>query len=134
MKPISDPIADMLTRLRNGATAGHDAVSMPTSKLKVDVARLLKDEGYIGKYEITDTEQPTATLRITLKYGARRTPVIRGLQRASKPGRRVYVGSREIPKVQGGLGIAILTTSRGVMTDRQARTENVGGELLCFVW
>ena len=134
MKPITDPIADMLTRVRNAASAGHDTVAMPTSKLKVDLARLLKDEGYIRKFEITDTELPTATLRITLKYSTRRTPVIRGIQRASKPGRRLYVGSREIPKVQGGLGIAILTTSRGVMTDRQARGEHVGGELLCYVW
>jgi len=132
--PVTDPIADMLTRVRNGMAAGHDAVAMPTSRLKVELARLLKDEGYIAKYEITETEKPTPTLRITLKYGQRRQPVIRGIQRISKPGRRVYVGLEEIPKVQGGLGVAILTTSHGVVTDRQARKERVGGEVLCFVW
>lgn len=132
--PVTDPIADMLTRVRNAASAGHDTVAMPTSLLKVEVARLLKDEGYIQKVELTDTEKPTATLRLTLKYGPRRQPVIRGIRRASKPGRRVYLGWRDIPRVQGGLGIAILTTSRGVMSDRQARVERVGGELLCLVW
>lgn len=132
--PVTDPIADMLTRIRNAAIAGHETVGMPTSKLKMDIARLLKDEGYIAKYEVTDTEKPTPTLRITLKYGARRQPVILGLRRVSKPGLRKYVGWQEIPRVQGGLGIAIVTTSRGVMTDRQARTERVGGELLCLVW
>jgi small subunit ribosomal protein S8 len=124
----------MLTRVRNAASAGHDTVAMPTSRVKVEIARLLKDEGYIAKYELTDTEKPTATLRITLKYGARRTPVIRGIRRASRPGLRTYVGWREIPRVQGGLGVAFVTTSRGVMTDRQARYERVGGELLCLVW
>lgn len=132
--PVTDPVADMLTRVRNAASAGHDALSMPTSRVKVEIARLLKDEGYIQKYELTDLEKPTGTLRITLKYGPRRQAVIRGLRRVSKPGRREYVGWREIPRVQGGLGVAILTTSRGLMTDRQARSERVGGELLCYVW
>ncbi len=134
MMPVSDPIADLLTRVRNAAAAGHDTVSLPTSKLKMDVARLLRDEGYVAKVELVDTDQPTGTIKITLKYGPRRQPVFRGMRRASKPGRRVYVGWREIPRVQGGLGVAILTTSRGVMTDRRARTEQVGGELLCLVW
>lgn len=132
--PVTDPIADMLTRVRNAAGAGHETVEMPASKLKTELARLLKAEGYIQKYEITDTNKPTPTLKITLKYGPRRQPVFRGLRRTSKPGRRVYVGWEKIPRVQGGLGVAILTTSRGVMTDRQARTERVGGELLCMIW
>lgn len=132
--PVTDPVADMLTRVRNAASAGHETVAMPTSKLKTELARLLKAEGYIQKFEITDTTKPTPTLKITLKYGTRRQPVFRGIRRTSKPGRRVYVGWSEIPRVQGGLGIAILTTSRGVMTDRQARAERVGGELLCMVW
>lgn len=134
MMPVSDPIADLLTRVRNAAAAGHDTVSMPTSKLKMDVAHLLRDEGYVTKVELVDTDQHTATMKITLKYGQRRQSVFRGLRRASKPGRRLYVGWREIPRVQGGLGIAILTTSRGVMTDRQARADKVGGELLCLIW
>lgn len=132
--PVTDSIADMLTRVRNAAKAGHDTVSMPTSRLLMEIARLLKDEGYITKLEVVDTEKPTATLRVTLKYGQRRQPVIRGLRRASRPGLRKYVGWREIPRVQGGLGVALLTTSRGVMTDRQARNEKVGGELLCLIW
>lgn len=132
--PVNDPIADMMTRLRNAIAVGHDTVDMPTSRMREEIARLLRDEGYIAKVERTDTEKPTPTLRITLRYGQRREPVIRGLRRASRPGRRQYVGWQEIPRVQGGLGIAILTTSRGLMTDRQARAERVGGELLCTVW
>lgn len=132
--PVTDSIADMLTRVRNAVSAGHDTVAMPTSGLRVEIARILKDEGYVQKFEIVNTEKPTATLQITLKYGQRRQPVIRGLRRASHPGLRQYVGWREIPRVQGGLGIAVLTTSRGVMTDRRARAERVGGELLCLVW
>ena len=132
--PVTDPIADMLTRVRNAAAAGHETVAVPASRLKMDLARLLRDEGYIQKVELVDTEKPTATIKITLKYGPRRQPVFRGIRRASSPGRRVYMGWREIPRVQGGLGVAILTTARGVMTDRQARTDKVGGELLCTVW
>lgn len=132
--PVTDSIADMLTRIRNAAAAGHDTVNIPTSRIKVDIARILKDEGYIEKYEITDTEKLTPTLMVTLKYGPRRQPVIRGLRRASRPGIRQYVGWKEIPRVQGGLGVALITTSRGVMTDREARTNHVGGELLCTIW
>ncbi|HEY3418346.1 MAG TPA: 30S ribosomal protein S8 [Armatimonadota bacterium] len=132
--PVTDPIADMLTRVRNGQSAGHDTVSMPTSRLREELARLLKDEGYIAKYEKADLEKPSPTLKLTLKYGPRHEPVIRGIRRASKPGRRIYVGWQEIPRVQGGMGVAILTTSRGVITDRQARAERVGGELLCTIW
>jgi small subunit ribosomal protein S8 len=132
--PVTDAIADMLTRVRNAVHAGHDTVSMPTSRMKMDIARLMKEEGYIAKFELTDTEKPTATLKITLKYGSKRQPVIRGLRRVSKPGLRQYVGWHEIPRVQGGLGVALVTTSHGVMTDRQARAERVGGELLCMIW
>ena len=132
--PVTDSIADMLTRIRNAAAAGHDTVGIPTSRIKTEIARILKDEGYIQKFEITDTEKLTPTLKITLKYGPRRQPVIRGIRRASRPGLRQYVGWDEIPRVQGGLGVAMVTTSRGVMTDRQARSSRVGGELLCMVW
>jgi len=132
--PVTDSIADMLTRVRNGQKAGLETVAMPTSRMKVELARLMIEEGYILKYEITDTEKPTPTLVLSLKYNARREPAVRGLKRVSKPGRRVYVGSGEIPRVQGGLGVALLTTSHGVITDRQARRENVGGELLCYIW
>lgn len=132
--PVTDSIADMLTRIRNAAAAGHDTVNIPTSRIKVDIARILKDEGYIQKYEITDTEKLTPTLMLTLKYGPRRQPVIRGLRRASRPGIRQYVGWKDIPRVQGGLGVALITTSRGVMTDREARNNHVGGELLCTIW
>lgn len=132
--PVTDPIADLLTRVRNAAAAGHDTVSVPASQLKLEIARLMKDEGYLQKVEQVDAGKITASLRITLKYGPRRQPVFRGLRRSSSPGRRLYVGWRDIPRVQGGLGVAILTTSRGIMTDRQARTEHVGGELLCVIW
>jgi small subunit ribosomal protein S8 len=132
--PVTDPIADMLTRVRNALAAGHETVSMPASRLKSEIARLLKDEGYISKYEVVDAGKVTASLRITLKYGPRNQPAIRGLRRASKPGLRKYVGWQEVPRVQGGLGTAVLTTSRGVITGRQARAERVGGELLCLVW
>lgn len=132
--PVTDPIADMLTRIRNAAKAGHDTVEMPTSRIKADIARILKDEGYIQKIEIVESDKPTQVLRLTLKYGTRRQPVIRGLKRASRPGLRQYVRWNEIPRVQGGLGVALVTTSRGVLTDRQARAERVGGELLCLVW
>ncbi len=132
--PVTDSIADMLTRVRNAASAGHETVSVPASHMKMEIARLLLDEGYITKFELTDSEKPTATLMITLKYGSRRQPVIRGLRRASRPGLRRYVGWKDIPRVQGGLGVALVTTSRGIMTDRQARIERVGGELLCLIW
>jgi small subunit ribosomal protein S8 len=132
--PLTDPIADMLTRIRNAVSADHDTVEMPLSRIKVEIARVLKDEGYIAKYEVADAGTPGATLKITLRYGVRRQPVISGLRRASKPGRRLYVGCQEIPRVQGGLGIAILTTSCGVITDRQARADHIGGEVLALVW
>jgi len=131
---LSDPIGDMLTRIRNAVAADHDTVDIPASRIKGEIARVLKDEGYIQKYEITDAGTPGALLKITLRYGPRRKPIISGLRRASKPGRRLYVGWQDIPRVQGGLGVAILTTSRGLITDRQARAEKIGGEVLALVW
>jgi small subunit ribosomal protein S8 len=133
---MSDPIADMLTRIRNAVGREHPAVSMPHSKIKEAVAVVLKDEGFIGDYEVIDQE-PQNVLRINLKYeGDRRTrrPVITALHRVSKPGRRVYVGKTDVPWVLSGMGVAILTTSQGVMTDQKARKLGVGGEVICKVW
>lgn len=130
---VSDPIADMLTRIRNAMQARHAKVDVPGSKLKLEIARILKEEGYVLNYKQGD-EGSVRVIKIYLKYNANNTPVITHLQRESKPGRRVYVASREIPRVLGGMGINILTTPRGVMTGREARKEGVGGELLCSVW
>ena len=129
----SDPIADMLTRVRNAITARHQKVDVPASKLKMELARILKEEGYILNYKMAD-DGAQKTIRLYLKYTAANQPAISTIQRVSRPGCRVYVGSKEIPRVLGGLGINILTTPRGVMTGRDARKENLGGELLCQVW
>ncbi|MBI3208377.1 MAG: 30S ribosomal protein S8 [Candidatus Solibacter usitatus] len=129
----SDPIADMLTRLRNAIGARHSKVDVPASRLKADIARILKEEGYILNFKIAE-EGTRKTIKIYLKYTTANEPVISKMERVSRPGCRVYVGSREIPKVLGGLGINILTTPRGVMTGRTARKEGLGGELLCQVW
>lgn len=129
---MTDPLADMLTRIRNGIQAHHARVDIPLSKLKLHVAEILKQEGYISDVE-TSTEHP-AKLTVTLRYGRNRQEVIRGLRRHSRPGRRVYVGHRDIPNVHNGMGIAIMSTSRGVLTDKQAREQGVGGEVLCEVW
>jgi small subunit ribosomal protein S8 len=135
---ISDPIADMLTRIRNGVMAGHSTVAMPNSKLKIAVAEILKEEGYIEDFEIAEGEKPShKVLRVRLKYiGERKTrrPVISGLERISSPGRRIYTKKSEIPWVLSGLGIAILSTPKGVMTGQRARQIGVGGEVLCKVW
>ena len=132
---ISDPIADMLTRIRNAAAARHDAVQIPASKMKVAIAQVLKDEGFIRDYSVAPEDgKPQPTLRVELSYGGRRQPVLTGLQRVSKPGLRVYVQRREIPRVYGGLGIAILSTPKGIMTGQEARRQEVGGEVLCYVW
>jgi len=128
---MSDPIADMLIRIRNAQMVGHTEVAMPASKLKVSIAQVLKDEGYIETFALRD-EGPKKELRIALKYYAGR-PVIERLERVSKPGLRVYRGRDDIPRVMNGLGVAILSTSRGVMTDRKARADGVGGEVLCIV-
>lgn len=130
---VTDPIADFLVRIKNGQKARFDKVDIPSSKMKLSLARLLKDEGYIKNYKLVrDNKQ--GILRIQLKYGDNREAAITGLKRVSKPGCRMYVGHDEIPKVLNGLGINILSTSRGIMTDRQARKDGIGGELLCSVW
>ena len=129
----SDPIADMLTRVRNAIQARHPKVDVPASKLKTEIARILKEEGYIANYKPTE-ENGQKVLRVYLKYGPNNEAVIRDLQRVSRPGCRVYLGRDEIRRVQGGLGISIMTTPKGVMTGRQARREGVGGEILCEVW
>jgi small subunit ribosomal protein S8 len=135
---VSDPIADMLTRIRNGMMARHQTVSVPSSKVKVAIAGILREEGYVKDYEEVAAEGgPGKVLRITLKYvGERRErrPVITGLKRVSRPGRRVYAGKREIPWVRSGIGIAIMSTPKGVMTGVRARQLGVGGEILCQVW
>ena len=130
---ISDPIADMLTRVRNAIKARFQKVDVPASKLKTELARILKDEGYILNYKIVDEGNHKA-IRVYLKYTAANQPVISHIERVSRPGCRVYVGSTEIPKVLGGLGVNILTTPKGVMTGKSARKEGVGGELLCQIW
>jgi small subunit ribosomal protein S8 len=135
---VSDPIADMLTRIRNGLMAGHQLVSVPSSKIKVAIARILEEEGFIGGFEEASVDgRPGRVLRIKLKYvGVRRSrrPVISGLERISRPGRRIYAGKREIPWVRSGIGVAILSTQKGVMTGSRARQLGVGGEVLCQVW
>ena len=131
---MSDPIADMLTRIRNANTAKHDTVDVPSSKMKLAIADILLNEGYIAKYDVLE-DGAFKTIRITLKYGAdKNEKIITGLKRISKPGLRIYAGSQEIPKVLGGLGIAILSTNQGVITDKEARKLHVGGEVLAFVW
>ena len=131
---MTDPIADMLTRIRNANTAKHDTVDVPASKIKTEIARILLDEGYIKAYEIVE-DGVVKTIKITLKYGAdKNQKVISGLKRISKPGLRVYAGVENMPKVLGGLGIAIISTNKGVVTDKEARAMNVGGEVIAFVW
>ena len=131
---MSDPIADMLTRIRNANTAKHDTVDVPSSKMKLAIADILVEEGYIKKYDLID-EGSFKTIRITLKYGAARNEkIITGLKRISKPGLRIYAGKDELPRVLGGLGIAIISTNQGVVTDKKARELQVGGEVLAYVW
>ncbi len=131
---MSDPIADMLTRIRNANTAKHDTVDVPSSKMKLAIADILLEEGYIKKYDLID-EGSFKTIRITLKYGVDRNDrVISGLKRISKPGLRIYAGKEELPRVLGGLGIAIISTNQGVITDKKARELQVGGEVLAYVW
>jgi small subunit ribosomal protein S8 len=129
---VTDPIADMLTRIRNAAMAHHDSVQMPASRIKLSLAKILKDEGFIADYTVLKGK-PQRIIKISLKYINGR-PAIAGLERASKPGLRLYVGSHEIPRVYGGLGVAIVSTSKGVMTGQEAWHKNIGGELLCYIW
>lgn len=133
---MTDPIADMLTRVRNGNQAYHDEVAMPASKLKSGVAEILKQEGYITSWRVEDAPQGQvgATLTVTLKYGEHRERSIAGVRRISKPGLRVYAKATNLPKVLGGLGVAIISTSQGLLTDRQANSKSVGGEVLAYVW
>ena len=131
---MTDPIADMLTRIRNANTAKHDTVDVPSSKIKLAIAKILLDEGYIKSYELVENGKFN-DIRITLKYGASKNEkIISGLQRISKPGLRVYANKEELPKVLGGLGVAIISTNKGVITYKEARKLGVGGEVLCFVW
>ena len=131
---MSDPIADMLTRIRNANAAKHDTVDVPASKMKLAIAKILLDEGYIAKYDIIE-DGTFKTIHITLKYGAdKNEKIISGIKRISKPGLRVYANKEELPQVLGGLGIAIISTNQGVVTDKEARKLNVGGEVLAFVW
>ena len=129
----TDPIADMLTRIRNANTANKQTVSMPSSKKLVAIAKILKEEGYIADYAVEE-QQPQNVLTVELRYGKKKEKVIRGLRRISKPGLRIYAGKDKLPRVLGGLGIAIISTSKGVMTDRDARKAGVGGEVLAYVW
>lgn len=132
---MTDPIADMLTRVRNANVAMHDEVRMPSSKQKEALARVLKAEGYIDAFRVdANTDKPGSTLHITMRYSPERSRTISGIQRVSKPGLRVYRKAKEIPRVLGGLGVAVVSTSQGLLTDREARRRNVGGEVLCFVW
>jgi small subunit ribosomal protein S8 len=130
---MNDPIADMLTRVRNANSAGHDTVSMPTSKKLVDIARIMKEEGYITDYVI-EPNTPRDTLTITLKYGKKKARTIRGIRRISKPGLRIYAGKDDLPRVLGGLGTAVISTSQGVMADRDARKKGIGGEVIAYIW
>ena len=130
---MTDPIADMLTRIRNANMVSHEKVEMPSSKLKVELAKLLKEEGFITDYEVKEAGK-FKVLSITLKYDMNKKPVITKLERISKPGLRNYSKAKNLPKVLGGMGIAIVSTSKGLLTDRKARKENIGGEVLCYVW
>ena len=130
---MNDPIADMLTRVRNANSAGKQTVSMPSSKKLVEIARIMQEEGYIAGYEVESAE-PRDIFEITLKYGEKKDRTIRGLKRISKPGLRIYAGKDELPRVLGGLGTAIISTSKGVMADRDARKMGVGGEVIAYIW
>jgi small subunit ribosomal protein S8 len=132
---MTDPIADMLTRLRNANVAMHDGVKMPSSKLKIALAKILEGEGYIGGFSVVANEgKPGATLLVTMKYSEARVRTITGIQRVSKPGLRVYTQADRLPRVLGGMGVAVLSTSVGLLTDAEARKRRVGGEVLCYVW
>jgi len=130
---ITDPIADLLTRIRNANSAKHDTVEIPASNMKKSICQILVDEGFIKSFTVAD-DGKQGVITVALKYGANKTPVIQGLKRVSKPGLRIYSNVEDMPKVMKGLGVAIISTSKGVMTDRQARKENVGGEVLAFIW
>jgi small subunit ribosomal protein S8 len=130
---VTDPIADLLTRIRNASNARHQYVEIPSSKIKVEIARILKEEGYIENYQVVSSK-PVNVLRIKLRYLEGKEPAIKGIRRISKPGLRIYAKKDELPRVLRGLGIAIISTSKGLMTDREARTQGYGGEVICYVW
>ncbi|HMK61416.1 MAG TPA: 30S ribosomal protein S8 [Dissulfurispiraceae bacterium] len=130
---MTDPIADMLTRIRNSVLIKAEKVDIPASRLKVEIAKIMKEEGFIKSYKIIK-DKKQGILRITLKYSQDNRPIVEGLKRISKPGRRVYVGKDEVPSVVGGMGIAVVTTPRGILTDKACRREGVGGEVLCYIW
>jgi small subunit ribosomal protein S8 len=130
---MTDPIADMLTRIRNASSVRHNTVDIPASKMKLELARILKDEGFVREYEVINNSKPSV-IRIFLKYGPQKEKVISGIKRISKPGLRVYAGKDEVPKVLGGLGCAILSTSEGILTDKQCRQKGIGGEVICYIW
>ncbi|KPJ64702.1 30S ribosomal protein S8 [candidate division KD3-62 bacterium DG_56] len=131
--PTTDPLADLLARIRNGLHAKLDQISVPASRIKLEIARILKSEGYLQKYEMID-DNKQGTLRLTLRYGPKRDPIVRGLKRISRPGLRVYVGVDEIPRIMGGMGTVVLSTSQGLLTGREARRRRIGGEVICAVW
>ncbi len=130
---VNDPIADMLTRIRNAVAVGHERVSMPASKMKVGIARILVDEGFIDRFDVKENGSMNE-LELVLRYGNRRQPAIGGIKRISKPGHRIYRGAGELPRVQGGLGVAVVSTSQGLLPDREARRRRLGGEIVCEVW
>ena len=130
---LTDPIADMLTRIRNSVLIKAEKVDIPASRLKVEIAKIMKEEGFIKSYKIIK-DKKQGVLRVTLKYAPDSKPIVEGLKRISKPGRRVYVGKDEVPSVMGGMGIAVVTTPRGILTDKACRREGVGGEVLCYIW
>ncbi len=130
---VTDPIADMLTRIRNAVAVGHERVAMPASKLQVNIAKILVDEGFIDRFELSENGH-RSELELVLRYAERRRPVILGLKRVSRPGHRVYAGADDLPRVQGGLGVAVVSTSQGLMPDREARKRRLGGEIVCEVW
>ena len=132
--PVTDPISDMLTRIRNAVSVRHDSVMVPASNVKTSIAKILREEGFIENYEVIPSKSPQGVIKITLHYREKAEPAISGLKRVSKPGLRVYVGKGEIPRYYGGLGVSILSTSKGVMTGKQAWREETGGELICYVW
>jgi small subunit ribosomal protein S8 len=130
---LTDPIADMLTRIRNSVLIKAEKVDIPASRLKVEIAKIMKEEGFIKSYKIIK-DKKQGVLRVTLKYAPDNKPIVEGLKRISKPGRRVYVGKDEVPSVMGGMGIAVVTTPKGILTDKACRREGVGGEVLCYIW
>ena len=130
---MTDPIADMLTRIRNANTVGHETVEIPASKMKKSIAEILKEEGYIADFDIID-DNKQGIIKVTMKYGANKEKVITGIKKISKPGLKVYAKANDVPRVLGGLGIAIISTSKGVVSDKQARKMGVGGEVICYVW